>query len=619
MKATKAAAKGKPALDRACVHRKAFAHLKPVTVPLESGVVELPDYVGMALGYVDAVLKRKVPENEFIILACRRFRQMYDDAKAGNAPFYWDDMAVIAACDFIESLPQVQGAENDGDLLALEPVWIWIIAAIFGFRHLVGNKSVRWCNEAFIDIPRKSAKSTVAAGIDLYIFLYEDEVGSEIYLAASTREQSKKVFNPLRGILNRRKDLVLEHSLKVTTKEVRKPDGGFVTTISAQGRKEDGHNPHVAHIDELHATPQALHDVMDSSLGSRANQLFLKTTTAGTRAAGPGFEERRRAERVLRGQETAPRYFCAIWTIDADDQKNPLTWENVVKANPMLGISVSISKVKDDLEQAKFSPSKRAELIVKRLNVYAQSAAHAISPLQWAQCERKMLRWERFKGKKGWLGVDLSSHDDQTALGLIFEHSEPDFDDLLAVFAWHFLPEESPAFENDKIEDDLRDWVENGELTVTEGPIVDYDAVQAKIEWLCGLFDIEAVVFDRAHSIQMVGNLNKKGIKAGIIAANAIELSEPTKDLVSRARYGRLRHDGNRILAWNAQNTLLTPGDLWRPVKDRTAPHLKIDGFSALTHANVARFGRVQHKTEKPKKRPFNPNHVVGNQPRGNA
>ena len=589
-------------------------HLPLVEIPLEGGIVEFPNYTAMALGYVDAVLAGKIPENQFIILACKRFRKMYDDAKSGKVDFHWDDMAVTAACDFIESLPQVQGAEKKDDTLLLEPVWIWIIAAIFGFRHFVGNKSVRWIIEAFIDIPRKSAKSTVAAGIDLFIFLFEDEVGSEIYLAATSRDQAKKVYGPIREILRQRPDLVIEHNLKVTSKEVRKlDDGGFITTISANGKKEDGHNPHVSHIDELHATPQALHDVMDSSLGARANQLFLKTTTAGTRAAGPGYEERRRAERVLRGQEIAPRYFCAIWTIDPEDVKTPLTWENVVKANPMIGVSVNEMKVREDLEQARFSPSKKAELIVKRLNVYSQGASHAISPLQWASCADKTLKIERFLGKRCWLGVDLSSHDDQTAIAAIFEHSDANIDDLLAIFAWHFLPTESPAFENEKIEDDLRDWVDQKHLTLTEGPIVDYDAVQAKIEALCKVFDVEAIVFDRAHSIQMVGNLNKKGHKAGIIAATTVELSEPTKDLVSRARHGRLRHDDNPVLAWNAQNTLLTPGDLWRPIKDKTAPHLKIDGFSAVTHANVARFGRVQHKNEKPKKAPFNPNRVIVN------
>lgn len=590
--------------DRDAVLRSAF-DLPPRALELDGKEELFPDYVGMALGYVDAVLAGRVPENKFIILACRRFREMYDAALSGKAEYFWDERPVIACCEFLENLPQVQGAARAGDRLVLQPWQMWVVAAIFGFRQVVFGKSVRWTVEAFLDIPRKSGKSALTAGIDLYIFLYEDEVGSEIYLGATSRPQAAKVFHPFRRILLDEPDLVERFGLKVTLKEVRKPDGGFVTTVSAIGRKEDGHNPHVAHIDELHAVPQALHDVMDSAMGARANQLFLKTTTAGTKASGPAYAERKRAERVLRGQEKAPRYFCAIWTIDPEDQKVPLTWENVVKANPMLAVTISAQKVREDMEGARFSPSKKAEFVVKRLNVYAQGAAHAISPQEWADCRDPKLKLEAFKGRRAWVGADLSSHDDQTAVGIEFE----DGDDLV-VFAWHFIPAESPAFDNQDVVDQLRAWVADGFLTEFEGPLVDLDATEAFIEWLCRQFDVEAVVFDRAHSVQMAASLIKKGIKAGIIAANSVEMAEPTKDLIARARHRRLRHNGNPVLAWNAQNTCVTPGDLPRPVKDRTAPHLKIDGFSAITHANVARLGRAVPKMPDDKP-PFDPNRVV--------
>lgn len=584
--------------------RAAFAHLKPV----EFEGNEYPDYVGMADGYARAVVNGEVPENDYVILACKRYLSMREKAEWGEDDYFWSDAHVVEVCAFCEACPQGAGGSGDDSTLQLEPCQAFILAAIFGFRVLVAGKNVRWVNEALIDEARKNGKSALFSRVDLYCFLYEDEAVSEVFLAASTREQAKKVFNPIRQILLSpgAEEITETHRLKVTGKEIRRPDGGFITTISANGKKEDGHNPHVAHIDELHAVPSALHEVMGSSMGGRAHQLFLKTTTAGVFAHGPAYDERKRAERVLRGQEKADRYFAVIYTVPPELLKNPLTWHNVILANPMVDAMPTLaSKLRDDLEASRFDPKKKAEFLTKRLNVYTQGANHALTPDQWAACHDPALKLENFKGKKGWLGADLSSHDDQTAFVLLFE----DGDDI-AIFAWHFLPEDSPPMQDEEMAPLLREWVDGGWLTLTPGPIIDHDEVQKRIEALCDEHSIEFLVFDQAHSVQMAASLIKKGHKAGTIRSTPAEVSEPTKDLISRARAGRLRHNGNPVLAWNAANTCLRPGELWKPEKDKTVPKLKIDGISAAVHANTARLGRVSVRMPE-KKKPFDPTKVV--------
>lgn len=592
--------KRKAESSRASVLRAAFGHLRSVEFEGEA----YPDYVGMADGYAKAVVAGKVPENEYVVMACERYLRMRSKADSSMGEYYWSDAHVIEVCAFIEACPQGAGADDEDDGLTLEPWQCWIIAAIFGFRHNVGNKSVRWVIDVFIDIGRKNGKSALTARIDLYCFLYEDEAVSELYLAASSREQAKKVYNPIRQVLLAAPELVADHCLKVTAKETRRPDGGFITTISAIGNKEDGHNPHIGHIDELHAVKQALYDVIDSAMGARANQLFLKTTTAGVFAHGPAYSERKRAERVLRGQEKADRYFAVIYTVPVELLKEPLTWHNVVLANPLVDTSQTLArKLRDEMEAARFDPKKKANFLTKRLNVYSQSASHALTADQWDACFEKNLRLEDFRGRKCWLGGDLSSHDDQTAIGLIFELGAD-----IAVFAWHFLPMDSPPMEDEEMAATLRDWSDDGWLTLTPGSIVDHDAVQQKVEDLSKMFSIEYAVFDMAHSVQMVSSLQKKNINAGNIRSTPAEVSEPTKDLITRARHQRLKHNGNPVLSWNAKNTCLRQGDLWKPTKDITMPSLKIDGISALVHANTARLGRV---STKPPKRPFDPNRVM--------
>lgn len=560
----------------------------------------------MADGYASAVVAGRVDENDFVVRACRRYLDMRQRAESGDAEFHWSGAHVVEVCAFVEECPQGAGGADADSTLSLEPCQCWWIAAIFGFRFWFGGRSVRWVNDVFIDEARKNGKSALFARIDVYLFLYEGEQVSEIYLAASTREQAKKVYGPILNVLKAAPELVSEHGLKVTAKETRKPDGGLITTISANAKKEDGHNPHVAHIDEVHATPSPLVRVMESAMGARINQILIKTTTAGVFAHGAAYDERKRAERVLRGQEKADRYFAVIYTVPTEILEEPLTWRNVVLANPMIdAIPPLAAKIRDDMEAARFDPKKRAEFLTKRLNVYSQSAEHAITPEQWAACADRTLRIEDFAGQKAWLGADLSAHDDMTAIVAVLERG-PD----LVVFAWHFIPSEAPIMSDEEMAPTLRDWIAGGWITVTDGPLINHAQVQALVEQVWGFLDVEYGVWDMAQSVQMVAALQNKGMKAGAIRSTPAEVNEATRDLVTRARHGRLKHNGNPVLAWNAVNTCLRAGDLWKPIKEKTMPNLKIDGISAAVHANTARLGRVSVRMPDVPP-PFDPNRII--------
>jgi phage terminase large subunit-like protein len=580
------------------VRREAFAHIPEVLIEGNA----YPNYVAIADGYVDAVLAGKVLENRLVILACERYRAMREVAGKGKAEYGWYPEHVIEVCAFIETC---DGGEHGNEPIQLEPFQCWMLANLFGFRVKDAKGTYRWFTEWLFDAPRSSGKTGLVARIDLYCFLFEHERASQVLLAASSRPQAMRAFKPIYNILRSEPELVEDFGLKVTAKSIRKPDGGFIDTLSAIGRKEDGAIPHIIHIDELHAVNDALFDVITSSFGKRRNELLLQTTTAGVKVSGPAYAQRKRLERVLTGQEKAPRFFGVIYTIDEADMKEPLRYENVVKAHPMFGVTIKERAVLDDMEAARFNPGRKGEFLAKRLNVYTRGASHAIAPNEWASCESPGLKLEDYKGRTAFIGVDLSSHDDQTALAVIIEDG-----DHLVCFAEHFIPESSPGLLDETIADDLHQWVEAGHIKVTDLPFVDYAAVQARIEELCEILDVEAVVFDRAHSIQMAGNLLQKGIKAGIIQANNVEMSEPTKDIVVRARSGMLKHDGNPVLAWNAANMVIIGGthsEFYRPAKDKTAPQRKIDGLSALCHANVARLGRVKAGKMPKDEKPLNP------------
>lgn len=587
---------------REVVRRKAFAHLPPVEFEGE----EYPDYIGMADGYVDAVISGLVIENQFVIKAAKRYRKMRKSAEKRDNPYFWSPAHAVEVCAFAERWPM-----STGGRLVIEPCQAWWLVAIFGFREISeGGRNVRWVREAHLEMARKNGKSEIGAIIDIYCFLFEGEEGSQVLLGASSKAQARKVFDPIYKGLQREEDLRMMFALKVTAKEIRQPQtGGYITTVSSIGRKEDGHNPHVGHIDEVHAISDAFYEVMRSSFGARYSQLFLKTTTAGHYFHGPGYAQRQRIERVLNEQESADRLFAVIYTIDPEDLKTPFKWSNIIKANPMLGVIKRDSAYIDDIEGARHNPFTRGEFIVKTLNFYAQTNERAIQSADWDKCKEEGLSLLDYVGQRCFGGIDLASRDDMTAIALIFEHKT--VPGAVAVFVEHYCPAEAPGFYDDRVSALYEQWKEQGFLKTTPGGILDFDVIEKRIIELDLIFNGEAWVFDEAQHTQMISKLQKKNVEAGAIRATAVNLAEPTKDMLALIRDGKFRHDGNPILRWNALNVRIQGSELPRPAKDKAAAHMKIDGISAASHANTARLSRLTIKKPKEDKPPPNYDRIV--------
>ena len=160
-----------------------------------------------------------------------------------------------------------------------------------------------------------------------------------------------------------------------------------VRMISSIADREDGANPHVVVMEELHAQDEALFNVMDSSLGKRVNNLFLSITTAGNRAMGICWNTRKRLINVLKKTIDEPSFFGLIFTLDPEESKdkriahNPELWP---KANPMWGITLFKSSLLERYSKAKAqSPAAILEFERTRLNIWSDGAGGLIATEDW--------------------------------------------------------------------------------------------------------------------------------------------------------------------------------------------------------------------------------------------
>jgi phage terminase large subunit-like protein len=107
--------------------------------------------------------------------------------------YRFDEKAARVAVAFFEKLLRHSKGEWSGQAFTLQP---WqrdeVIRPLFGWRRQDGTRRYR---TAYIEVPRKNGKSTLSAGIALFLLFADEEKGAEVYSAAADRDQASIVFD----------------------------------------------------------------------------------------------------------------------------------------------------------------------------------------------------------------------------------------------------------------------------------------------------------------------------------------------------------------------------------------------------------------------------------------
>ena len=555
--------------------------------------VELPpgeharDYCGIALRYAEDVVAGRVVACKWVKAACRRHMK---DLKRKGWTYHFDRWHGDDVCDFIEKLPHVEG-EWGTSTIFLEPSQVFILSTVFGWRK---QDDCRRFTTVYIEMARKGAKSTLTAGVSLYCLTCEGETGPQIVIGATTGEQAGKVFNPARRMVASTPGLRSAFELEAFTRSIScGMNGGFVQPINAKGKTQDGWNLHVGVLDELHAhKDRSLFDVIKSAFGARKNPLLWIITTAGFDTNGVCYEQRSVATKMLDGAVELDHLFAIIFTLDeGDDPFDERVW---IKANPMLGVTPTLDKMRSDASDAKVSPHEEGNFKTKNLNLWLNAAGAWLNMAKWNACADPTLDWEAFRGLDCWIGGDLADKDDITALVL----AAFDERDRLIFRPMFWLPEAvllDPQHAEGRGAAPYRSWHKQGHLQLTPGDWVDHNAVEAKVEEWIDEYSIRRITFDQFAAAQaMASRLNEKHGSgdeplAEILHKKASAVTDPAKELEARVKGGqaRLRHDGNPVMNWMASNVVVSRrrDETILPIKESQMSPNKIDGIDALINA----------------------------------
>ncbi|QOZ52875.1 terminase large subunit [Bradyrhizobium sp. CCBAU 53338] len=537
------------------------------------------DYPGIAERYCRDVIAGTVVAGKWTRLACRR--HLRDLERAADPTFAYTFSAWHASdvCDFIEKLPHVEG-KWASPTITLEPWQVWLLVCVFGWRRK--SDGGRRFEQSYIEVARKNAKSALTSGVSLYCLTCDGEVGPQIKTAATTGGQARIVFDVASKMARATPDLREAFGLEVMANSVVcHQNNGSIQPINAKSSTQDGLNPHLTVVDELHAhKDRSLFDVLRSATGARKNPLMWAITTAGYSTVGVCYEQRDYICKVLEGVVEDDTYFGVIYTLDEGD--NPFDERVWPKANPNLNVSVDIEKMRAYARQAKNSPASEGEFRTKRLNLWQNSHSTWLSIEQWKACADTALKIDDFAGELAWIGIDLADTNDVAALLIVFER-----EGVHHAFARFYLPEDLVEICAHRTTTHYKVWADQGFITTTKGDFIDHNAIEQDIRALCEAHQVMSIRLEHYGSAQIAANLMEDGLPVEIVHKKPETYSEPAKLLEAWVEIKKFRFDGNPVLTWMASNCVVdrrVNGSIL-PKKEHKDSPKKIDGIDALIMA----------------------------------
>ena len=514
--------------------------------------------------YANDVISGKVTACKYIQLACKRYLAMFDRS---DVVFHSDKADRVI--NFISKLRHFTGVHS-GKPFILQDWQKWIIYNVYGFYYK--NTNERVIKNVYIEVARKNGKSAFAAALCLYALVADGESNSEVELIANSRKQAGICFDMCSNFvdtINYKGKLFKAYRDKIKFPATK----SFLQVLSSDVNSNDGWNSYMYVADEAHSYKDSkMYDLMKSSQGMRNNPLAVVITTAGFNKYGFCYRMRETNIEVLQGVKEDDTQFTAIYTLDdGDDYQDENVW---IKSNPNIGITVKPTYIKEQIQQAKNNRSLEVSVRTKNLNQWLSSSNIWISNDLLLESSQP-IDIEDYRGCYCYMGVDLSSVSDLTAVSVLIDRDEKHI-----YKTWYYLPQtalaDNPNSEMYKL------WNRNKLLTITPGNVVDYDYILNDILRINNILYISKIAYDQWNSTQFACNATAAGLPLEPYSQALWSFNRPTKEFERLIKSGKVIIDENEITRFCFSNCVLKSdhNDNVKPVKETREN--KIDGVIAM-------------------------------------
>ena len=498
--------------------------------------------------------------------------------------FFYDHKKASKAISFIERFCRHHEGELGGQLIKLELWQKAFISVLFG---IVDKNGYRQFNEILLVMARKQGKTLLASAIATYEAYADGEYGARVYMAAPKLQQANICYDQCYQTIKKEPELE-KFAKKRRTDIYIEYSNSSIAPLAFSEKKSDGLNVSCAILDEVASwRGQAglrFYEVLKSSVGARRQPILLGITTSGYENDGIFDALIARATRLLTGGSKETHFLPLLYMIDDVDRWNDIN--ELQKANPNLGVSVSPKYLIDELAIAENSLSKKSEFLTKYACVKQNSSLAWLDIQTIKSMSGKALKLDDFKHSYCVAGIDLSMSTDLTAATVVVE-KEGD----LYCFAHFWLP--SQKIEEATSRDGLpyEQYIARGFLSLSGENFVDYaDCYQ----WLVDLveqYEILPLVvgYDRYSANYLVNDLKTYGFVTDDVyqGDNLYGVLQEMEGLFKDKRVHIGDNDLLKIHLLNSAIKMSAERGRGRLVKLRPNDH--IDGVAALTDAFCVR------------------------------
>jgi phage terminase large subunit-like protein len=483
-----------------------------------------------------------------------------------------------------------------GKPIILEDWQKFIVQQIYGWKwRQTGKRRVR---KVYIQIARKNAKTTLAAGLGDYELTASHTNSPQVYVGANNEKQAKICTNTagrilehskLRTYINSGHLKFYSYNDNIHTITFQKKNG-IMNAMSKDAKTKDGFNPSLGIIDEYHeAKDDKLLNVIQSGQGAREEPLLFVITTAGFHKAGPCYSKLRKySTEVLDGVIEDDSFMAFVYELDSgDDWRDPKNW---IKANPNLGVSVTLefllARCKEAMNEG---GSTEVDFRTKNLNEWCDAEKVWIPDNIWIG-NTHSLKIEDLKNAVCYGGLDCAKSVDLNAFVLIFpEFAEVKGKLITPIIPFFWVPESKIKLNSDRV--DYKKWKDQGFIIETEGNIADYNKIEFDILKEVEKYNFRGLDYDHAYAGNVASNLANQGIECAPLRQGHLSLTGPTNELERMATGQLFEHFGNPVMRWMIGNVALKLDAAGNIKPDKEKSQNKIDGVAAMVNA-IARWQR---------------------------
>lgn len=498
---------------------------------------------------------RRVGELEY--LACKRHLDDLARQDTPEFPYHYDEAAANAVISFAEKLTIAEGEKPEP--VVLKPFQCFVFGNLYGWKNKDGYRRFRL---SYIEMARQNGKSFNNGINASYIGNFCGYNYGQLYLVATKQDQAKIVFNEIVKFVDSDKDLGELFDVKDYKSEIDcKLTHSTIKALSRDTKKIDGFRPLFGSVDEYHAhETNQMYKLLEGGTGNMKETLISIITTAGFNLNAPCYEMRRIAEQILRGSFHKETEFCAIYTMDKDDDIwDPLNW---AKANPLTCETAEGRELmKDTAATAKLAGGHELrDFMTKRLNIWVQDADDQFIDVgKFLKCgtNRKL---KDFAGMKCYVGLDLSSGGDLTSLSIEFAYDGDDGRKKYYIWSHSYMPRGrmQEHIKTDEAPYDI--WEKQELITVTGGTGTyknDYLFVVKELREIIEKYDLQlqAIGYDPHNADGFISELDIFGCPLVSITQSARFLNDATADMQLLVKQGDVEYDKeNGLLVWSFVN-----------------------------------------------------------------